>query len=66
MRQQDNDLFKAYLAGRRAERKAIAQWLRGKAYFTLSDLVRGRAHMERNDDDERPTPDKRGKEGSQA
>ena len=60
----DYDLFAAYIEGRRAERKAIAQWLRSKAYFTLSDLIRGRAHLEDNDD-ERPAPNERGEEGSQ-
>lgn len=47
----DYDLFAAYLNGRRAERKAIAKWLSSKAYLTLSDLIRGRAHLERNDDE---------------
>lgn len=59
----DYDLFAAYIEGRRAERKAVAQWLRTKAYYTLSDLIRGRAHLE-NDNDERPTSDKRGKKSS--
>jgi len=56
-------ILKAHIEGRKAERKAIAQWLRSKAYFTLSDLIRGRAHLEDNDD-ERPAPDERGKESS--
>jgi len=60
----DYDLFAAYIEGRRAERKAIAQWLRSKAYFTLSDLIRGRAHLE-GDSNERPTSNQRGEEGSQ-
>ena len=59
----DYDLFAAYIEGRRAERKAIAQWLRSKAYFTLSDLIRGRAHLE-GDRDERPTPNQHSKKSS--
>lgn len=56
-------ILRAHIEGRKAERKAIANWLRRKAYFTLSDLIRGRAHLEDNDD-ERPALDERGEEGS--
>ena len=41
----DTALVRAFLEGKKAERKAIARWLRGKAYFTLSDLIRAGAHV---------------------
>jgi hypothetical protein len=39
-----DDLLQAFQEGRKAERRAIGQWLEGKAYFTLSALVRAGAH----------------------
>ena len=65
LKERDHELLAAYLEGRKAERKAIAQWLRSKAYLSLSDVIRGRAHLE-GDDDERSAFGKRGEEGPQA
>lgn len=41
----DTALIRAFLEGKRAERKAIAKWLRDKAYLTLSDLVKAGVHV---------------------
>lgn len=41
----DTALVRAFLEGKKAERKAVSQWLRGKAYLTLSDLVKAGAHI---------------------
>jgi len=45
----DTALVRAFLEGKKAERKAVAKWLRGKAYLTLSDLVRAGAHVHDED-----------------
>ena len=41
----DAALVRAFLEGKKAERKAVARWLRDKAYLTLSDLVKAGAHI---------------------
>lgn len=39
-----DDLLQAFQEGKKAERRAIGQWLEQKAYYTLSALVRAGAH----------------------
>jgi predicted AlkP superfamily phosphohydrolase/phosphomutase len=39
-----DDLIRAFQEGRKAERKAISNWLQDKAYLTLASLVRGNVH----------------------
>lgn len=41
----DTALVRAFLEGKKAERKAIAKWLESKAYFTLAQLVSAAAHI---------------------
>ena len=41
----DTALVRAFLEGKKAERKAVSNWLRDKSYMTLSDLVKAGAHI---------------------
>jgi hypothetical protein len=41
----DTALVRAFLEGRKSERKAVSNWLREKDYETLSDLVKAGAHV---------------------
>ena len=45
-----DELLQAFQEGRKAERRAIGQWLEDKAYFTLSALVRAGAHAAEADE----------------
>jgi len=44
-------LVRAFLEGKKAERKAIAKWLESKAYFTIAQLVKANAHLSMDEDD---------------
>ena len=45
-----DDLLQAFQEGKKAERRAIGQWLEQKAYYTLSALVRAGAHAAEADE----------------
>lgn len=51
MHDKDTALVRAFLEGKKAERKAIAKWLEDKAYFTLSQLIKANAHLSMDEDD---------------
>lgn len=56
--EKDTALVRAFLEGKKAERKAIAKWLEGKAYYTLSQLIRANAHMLMDEEDRQRSKDR--------